>query len=98
MDISESGIFLEPEELRDIIRGEIQFRKCPDCQGDGEYWTLHYVLASDTDQTNEQFKDVSAQFAADFDEDALPPEYSFGECHSYSCETCGSVGYIPFNA
>jgi len=37
---------------------------------------------------------VSAQFAADFDEDNLPPEYSWGECHLYDCETCHGVGYL----
>lgn len=94
MNISEYGANLEPEELRGIIKGEIQFRKCPDCQGDGQVWTLHYVLADDPDQ-DEQFKDVTAQFAADFDEDNLPQQYSWGECHLYDCETCHRVGYIP---
>ena len=95
MDITEYGITLESEELRDILTGKMGFRKCPDCQGEGESWTLHYILADDPDQSNEQFKDVSDQFAADFDEDDLPPEYSFGECHLYSCDTCKGVGYIP---
>lgn len=97
MNFSEYGneVILEAEELRAIIRGEIGFRKCPDCQGDGESWTLHYILADDPDQDNEQFKEVSAQFAADFDEDNLPPQYSFGECHLDSCETCHGVGYVP---
>jgi hypothetical protein len=97
MNFSEYGneVILEAEELRAIIRGEIGFRRCPDCQGDSQSWTLHYILADDPDQDNEQFKEVSAQFAADFDEDNLPPQYSFGECHLYSCETCHGVGYVP---
>ena len=94
MELSEYGVTLEPKELRNIIKGEIGFRKCPDCEGHGESWTLHYILADDL-QDNEQFRDVSAQFAADFDEDNLPSEYSFGECFLYDCETCSSVGYIP---
>lgn len=95
MDIDDYGnVRLEAKELRAIIRGELGFRKCPDCQGEGESWTLHYVLANNPDQ-DEQMKDVSAQFAADFDEDNLPPEYSWGECALYECETCGSVGYLP---
>lgn len=96
MDIDSYGtVTLEAKELRAIIRGELGFRKCPDCQGEGESWTLHYVLADDPDQNNEQQKDVSAQFAADFDEDNLPSEYSWGECALYECETCGGVGYVP---
>lgn len=87
-------ITLEAEELRAIIRGELGFRKCPDCQGDGESWTLHYVLADDPDQDNEQYKEVSSQFAADFEIDNYP-EYSFGKCHLYKCEICYNVGYIP---
>ncbi len=88
-------VTLEVEELRDIITGKMGFRKCPDCQGDGESWTLHYVLADDPDQRNEQYKDVSAQFAADFDEDNVPPEYSYAECFLDTCEICHGVGYVP---
>lgn len=98
MMISDYGISLEPAELRGIIRGEIGFRKCPDCQGQGKTWTLHYVEANDPDQTNEQFREVSDQFAADFDEDNPPPEYSWGECYQYQCDTCHGVGYISVEA
>jgi hypothetical protein len=88
------SISLEPEELRDIIKGNVPVRKCPDCLGKGESWTFHYVLANDPDENNEQFKDVSSQFAADFNEDNLPPEYSYGVCFLYDCETCFTVGYV----
>jgi len=94
MDFTDYGITLEPEELRDILTGKIGFRKCPDCLGEGETWTLHYVLADDPDQDNEQFKEVSAQFAADFLVDNYP-EYSWGECCLYKCDTCKGVGYVP---
>lgn len=95
MGIDDYGtVTLEAKELRAIIKGELGFRKCPDCQGEGDSWTLHYVLTDDPDQ-DEQMKDISAQFAADFDEENLPPEYSWGECVLYECETCGGVGYLP---
>jgi hypothetical protein len=94
MEISEYEVRLEPEELRNIIKGKTETRKCPDCGTAGKIWTLHYVLANDPDQDNEQFKEVSDQFAADFDEDNLPPEYSYGECYLYDCDTCKGVGYI----
>ena len=93
MQISTYGISLDPEELRDIIKGVTEFRKCPDCQGEGNQWTLHYVLADDPNEI-EDTKDVGAQFAADFVVDDYP-QYSYGECFLYDCETCGSVGYIP---
>lgn len=98
MQISEYGVQMEAEELRGIIRGEIGFRRCPDCQGQGKEWTLHYVETNDPDQGNEQFKEVTEQFAADFDEDNLPPEYSWGECWQYDCVTCHGVGYISVEA
>jgi hypothetical protein len=93
MELTEYGVTLEPEELRAIIKGEIGFRKCPDCGGHGESWTLHYVLADDPNES-EEYKDVSAQFAADFVVDDYP-QYSYGECFLYDCHTCHSVGYIP---
>ena len=86
-----NDLLLEAAELRAILKGEMGFRKCPDCQGEGESWTLHYTLKDDED--NEQFKEVSAQFAADFVVDDYP-QYSYGECFLYDCDTCKSVGYI----
>ena len=95
MQFSEYGILLEAEELRDILTGKIGFRRCPDCQGEGESWILHYTLADDLDPSHQQYKIVSAQFAADFDENNIPPEYSWAECDFEDCETCSKVGYIP---
>ncbi len=92
MELSEYGVTLEPKELRAIIKGEIGFRKCPDCEGHGESWALHYVLADDPNEI-EDTKDVGAQFAADFVVDDYP-QYSYGECFLYDCDTCKSVGYI----
>lgn len=96
MDITNYGITLEAEELRNILTGKLGFRKCPDCQGDGEVWILHYQVWSDNpNNLSEEQKEVTAQFAADFDEENLPAEYSWGECHNYTCDTCKGVGYIP---
>jgi len=33
--------------------------------------------------------------SAYYDEDNLPPEYSYGECYLYKCDTCKGVGYVP---
>lgn len=94
MNISEEEVTLEPKELHDILTGKLGFRKCGDCQGACEVWTLHYTLAEGPD-TSEQFLDVSEEFATTFDPDNLPPEYSWGECVLYDCFTCKGVGYIP---
>jgi hypothetical protein len=97
MQISEYGVQMDAEELRGIIRGDIGFRRCPDCQGQGESWTLHYVEANDPDQDNEQFRQVSEQFAADFLVDNYP-DLSFGDCLLDQCDTCHGVGYISVEA
>lgn len=87
MYFSEYGVSLEAGELRDILTGKTGFRRCPDCEGHGESWILHYVDVNDPDQNNEQYKIVSAQFAADFDEDNIHSEYSWAECDLEDCET-----------
>lgn len=94
MQFSEYGISLDAEELREIITGKMGFRKCHDCEGHGESWVLHYTLADDPANI-EQYKIVSAQYGADFDENNIPPEYSWAECDFEWCETCYGVGYIP---
>jgi len=93
MHISEYGIDISTQELREVIRGERTFRKCPDCQGEGQEWVLHYALADDPHGVEDQ-KVVGAQFAADFLVDDYP-QYSYGECALHECETCWGLGYIP---
>jgi hypothetical protein len=93
MNISEYGVSLDAEELRDIIQGKMSFRRCPECEGEGTVWCLHYVLADDPNEIEDQ-KSVGAQFAADFLVDDHP-QYSYGECRLYDCYVCHGVGYIP---
>jgi hypothetical protein len=92
MNRSLDEVKLEPKELRNIIKGITEIRKCPDCEGHGESWVLHYVSADDPKEL-EQFKDVSEVIATNFVVDNYP-EYSWGECYLYDCETCSGVGYI----
>ena len=84
---------MDGNELRDIIRGRMDFRRCPECEGEGKVWVLHYVLADDPNGIEDQ-KNVGGQFAADFLIDDHP-QYSWGECHQYGCDVCHGVGYIP---
>jgi len=93
MNISEDGVSMDAEELRSIIRGKYDFRRCPQCGGSGKEWVLHYILADDPNENEEQ-KYVGEQFAADFLVDDHP-QYSFGECVEYDCDVCHGVGYIP---
>jgi len=86
------GIEIQAEELRALIKGDIGARKCPDCGGKGQEWRLHYVLADDPDEIEED-KTVSDQFAADFLVDDYP-QYSWGQCFLWDCETCYTVGYV----
>ena len=83
---------MEPKELRHIINGKTETRRCPDCQGTGEQWVLHYTL-SDTLKEIEEFKYVEPGFAQSFVVDDHP-EYSWGECFIYDCDECKGVGYI----
>jgi hypothetical protein len=92
MNRSLEVVTLEPKELRNIIKGITEIRKCPDCEGHGESWTLHYVSADDPKEL-EQFKDVSEVVATNFVVDDYP-EYSWGECYLYDCENCSGIGYI----
>lgn len=93
MEISEYGVSMDAEELRAIIRGEYDFRRCPECEGETSVWVLHYVLADDPNQIEDQ-KAVGAQFAADFKLDDHP-QYSYAEIFEYGCDVCHGVGYIP---
>jgi hypothetical protein len=49
-------------------------------------------LADDPNEI-EADKAVSDQFAADFLVDDYP-QYSWGECQLWDCETCHTVGYV----
>jgi hypothetical protein len=81
------------EDMRRTIRGEMEWRRCPDCGGDGESWFLHWVEANDPNEI-EQDRPVSAQFAADFLVDDWP-DYSYGEVCLEECYLCGTIGYLP---
>jgi len=84
-------ISLEPEELRDIILGKTQYRRCPDCQGESETWYVEYTLKERPHDSD--FKDLTPQQAADFRIDDWP-DYDWAEVMSQKCETCNAVGYI----
>ena len=93
MNISSDGVSMDAGELRDIIQGNMSFRRCPECEGEGSVWVLHSVLADDPNQIEDQ-KSVGPQFVADFLVDDHP-QYSYGECYFYDCHVCHGVGYIP---
>jgi hypothetical protein len=69
------------------------FGGVPSAKVRGKVWVLHYVLADDPNEIEDQ-KNVGEQFAADFLVDDHP-QYSYGECYQYECDVCYGVGYIP---
>jgi len=78
-------------DLRATIRGEMLWRKCPDCNGTGQEWWIEYALKERPHDSLQ--RDCSAQEASDFCIDDWP-EYSYGEVGNQDCDTCDSVGYV----
>lgn len=73
-------MYLEVSDLRGIITGGIPVRRCPDCEGSGVEWWLHYTLKECP--KNEIQREVSADFAAGFCIDDYP-DYDWAECERY---------------
>ena len=86
-----SYIVLSSEELRSILKGQTTYRRCPDCQGEGEVWFIEYARKECPHENLQRL--CSAQEASDFVLDDWP-DYSYGEAGHESCETCESVGYV----
>jgi hypothetical protein len=84
-------ILLEPSELRDIIIGKTQYRRCPDCEGRGECWYVEYTLKERPHDSD--FKDLSPEQAANFCLDDWP-DWDWAEVLTDECETCNTVGYV----
>lgn len=85
-------IVLTPEELRSILKGETTYRKCPDCQGEGDVWFIEYALKERPHDDLQRL--CSAQEGSDFVIDDWP-DYAYGIVGHELCETCDSVGYVP---
>ena len=84
-------ISLEPSELRAIITGKAQYRRCPDCEGTGEVWCAEYTLKNSP--LISDFKNLSSQQAADFSLDDWP-DWDWAEILTDECENCNTVGYV----
>lgn len=74
------GIEVTAEELRDIIKGNLSFRRCPDCVGKG------YLMCNG--ETGEPWENQSQ--AESEVQDALGEDIYY----EYPCDTCNSIGYI----
>lgn len=79
------------EDLRATIRGEVPWRKCPDCNGTGEEWWIEYALKERPHDHLQ--RSCSAQEASDFCLDDWP-DYDYGFVGNAPCVICNSVGYI----
>ncbi len=78
-------------DLRATIRGEMLWRKCPDCNGTGQEWWIEYALKERPHDSLQ--RNCSAQEASDFCIDDWP-DYSYGVVGNQDCDTCYSVGYV----
>jgi hypothetical protein len=90
--MSDHSCTLEPWELRDIILGKVNFRRCPECQGKGETWYIEYTL-KERPHDSDFIDPISEEMAANFSLDDHP-EWDWAEACSAECETCKTVGYI----
>ena len=84
-------IVLSSKELRSILKGQTTYRKCPDCQGEGEVWFIEYALKARPHDNLQRL--CSAQEASDFVIDDWP-DYAYGIVGHEPCDTCDGVGYV----
>ena len=86
-----SGICLDKEDLRDLIKGNTPVRKCQDCEGSGWASYMHYTLKERPH--DECSRLLTPQQAADFCFDDWP-DLAWAEIATDSCDSCDGVGYI----
>lgn len=82
---------LSSEQVRAIITGQMLFRRCPDCDGKGQVWWMHYTLKERPHDDLQKI--VSAQYAADFCSDDFP-DIDFADFEECDCEICQGIGYL----
>jgi hypothetical protein len=81
-------------QIRATIRGELQWRKCPDCNGEGQEWWIEYALKERPHDA--LTRDCSAQEASDFCIDNWP-DYDYGCIGHEECRLCEGIGYVANN-
>ena len=84
-------IHVTEEFLRAVIQGKIEWRKCPNCQGEGEEYAYD---DGQTPCTKQEWADIEAEYkdwAAEHP-GVEKPDYFYGggEC----CSNCEGLGYI----
>lgn len=82
---------ISPQDLRATIRGEMPWRRCPDCNGTGRAWWITYALKERPHDDLQRF--CSEQEASDFCLDDWP-DYDYGVVGKDFCDSCNSVGYL----
>jgi hypothetical protein len=85
------AVYLEAEELRALIVGEVPVRKCFDCEGTGMASYLHYTLKERPH--DELDRQLSPQQAADFCVDDYP-DYDWADVETDTCDSCKGIGYV----
>jgi hypothetical protein len=85
------GVYLESEDLKDLITGAIPVRKCMECEGTGNASWLHYTLRERPH--DELTRLMQPNQAAAFCIDDWP-DYDWAELDEDTCESCRGIGYI----
>jgi len=86
-----STIHMTPEFLRGIIKGEVNFRKCPDCYGEGDAYAYNDGQIPCTMQEWSEIEAEGEEWRKAHPGESLPDRYYGGP---EGCETCEGVGYI----
>jgi hypothetical protein len=81
----------EPRQPFDSTFSEVQFVKCPSCQGNGGIWCIEYTLKENP--SNSLFRDVTESEANNFYLDDWP-DYDAGEVFYDKCFACNTVGWV----
>lgn len=98
----EYEVTISVSELRQIIRGEINFRKCPECNGKLVEYTVQYESAKPEDASDPcKIESISEELFQywDFSKCAfigieIPDHWIDPEAHQSTCEVCKGLGYV----
>lgn len=55
-------LLVETQWLRDVIKGKVEFRKCPDCMGRGYIWCEDGTIYPDQSKPDEELQELCGEF------------------------------------
>jgi hypothetical protein len=85
------GVYLETNDLRGVITGEVPVRRCADCAGTGLSSWMHYCLKERPHDELERL--LTPEQAAAFSPSDWP-DFSWVELEEDTCDSCKGIGYV----